>query len=111
MESLILNANYVHQAIKGTIKTSFININLKSKYYNRKDNYSMELVIGCVRSSVKDTKFRDGEVKEVINSVSMALKSFSLLHHEVKGLTDKRTKKNFEMLICYFKPEINESIY
>jgi hypothetical protein len=104
MESLINNSRIVYDAIRNNVKVSFINMLLKSKYYNKQMNYSALIQAGCVRSKSKNTSFIPTEVDAIIKDVESSLGSYELTKHEVRTLTDKKSKKTFEVLDLYISP-------
>lgn len=104
MKSLIFNAQSIYEAVKSTVKTSYININLKSKQFDHQDNLSMEVQIGSVRNSKKDTSFSDDEYNNLISAIEYSLGYYQITKKDRKSLIDKKSKKNFEVIIIDLKP-------
>lgn len=104
MESMIQNAQGIYKAIKSVVKTSFININFKSKWYNHKDNLSIGVSIGCVRSSKKATSFTDSEYNNLISALEYNLGSYQIKKKDRKTLVDHKSKQNFEVVSITLEP-------
>lgn len=104
MKSMIQNALSIHKAIKSVVKTSFININLKTKWYNHKDNLSIDVSIGCVRSSKKPTSFTDEEYEKLISNIELSIGSYQIKKKDRKTLTDNKSKQPFEVVTINLIP-------
>lgn len=104
MKSAIQNASAIYDAVKSCVKTSFININFKSKWYNHGENLSIELAVGCVRSSKKPTKFTDVEYNNLISTLEYNIGSYEISKKDRKTLTDRKSGQEFEVVIVIFKP-------
>lgn len=98
MESLLNNSKIVYKCIKNHIKTSFINLNLKSKWYNRGEHLAAIIECGCVRSSQKNTSFISTELEDCLKDIEMNLGSWEMKSHEVITLKDTKSKNTFEVL-------------
>jgi hypothetical protein len=98
MDSLLTNTGTVYKCIKNHIKTSFINLNLKSKWYNRGEHLTAVIECGCVRSSQKNTSFIPTELQDCLNDIEKSLGSWEMKSHEVITLNDNKSKHSFELL-------------
>ena len=102
MITLITNAEIIHSCIKKNVKTSFIDLRLMTKWYNKKDNYSIEVTIGSARHPLQNSAFYKQEVDDLLTDLNSKLGSFELDSYEFKEVKDNRSGKMFQLMIMKF---------